>query len=106
MNKQEAPTTCHARMLKYKYDRLFVSAYHPLEFDPRNPVSLRQAVDHLLTLDQTGFVCLVAEVLVPAGTFKLRAPASLKLAEIIGKTPVQVWSALDQQVDLAAIGRG
>ena len=86
-------------MLRYQYDRLFVSAYDPREFDPRNPASLRQAVDHLRTLNQTGFVCLIAEVLVPAATFKLRASASLKLAEIIGKTPAQVWTALDQQVD-------
>lgn len=85
-------------MLKYNYDRLFVSAFHPRDFNPRDPKALRQAVEYLRTLEQTGFVSLTVEVMVTAGRFKLRAPASLKLSEIEGRTPREVWAALDKQV--------
>lgn len=86
-------------MPKYQYDRLYVSSPKPRDFDPRDPLSLRRAVEYLKSVPQSPFVLLVAEISVQAGLFKVRAPATLKLEEVIGKTPRQVWDHLDSQID-------
>lgn len=86
-------------MPKYQYDRIYVSAYEPCDFDPRDPLALRKAVEHLRKIPDGPFIGLVVEISVTAGTFKVNAPCFLKLDQIIGKTPSQVWALLDDQID-------
>lgn len=83
-------------MPKYRYDLLQVSAFEPRKFAPND---LRGAVEHLKTLDQTGHVGILVEVDVKAGQFRLRAPAFLKLEQIVGKKPAEVWAILDAEID-------
>ena len=65
---------------------------------------LREAVDYLRTVDGPNAV-LVAEVSTrgtwPDGTvmFRLGAKPQLRLAEIVGLTPRQVWEIFDAHVD-------
>lgn len=42
---------------------------------------------------------LLVEVTVRAGPYRLRAPASLKLSEIVAFTAGEIWEDLDRQVD-------
>ena len=56
-------------------------------------------MEYLKTIEQGKFVSLVALVSVKAGKYKLRAMASLKLAEIVGLKPSEVWELFDKQVD-------
>jgi hypothetical protein len=86
-------------MPRYAYDKLFVSALEPRYFDPRDPRSLRSAVEYLRSIEQARFTQLTVEVSVRAGKYRLRAPAALKLHEIEGKTPAEVWAMFDAKVD-------
>ena len=86
-------------MGKYCYDKLFVNCTEPRYFDPRDPRSLRSAVEHLRTLPRKRFIGLTVEVLVQAGGFKIQAPAALSLDQIEGKTPAQVWAIFDAEID-------
>jgi hypothetical protein len=81
-------------MPRYAYDKLFVSCYEPKSFS-----TLKEAVEHLRSIEQRQFTQLTVEVSVKAGKYKLRAPAALKLDQIEGKTPAEVWELLDRQVD-------
>lgn len=86
-------------MSKYEYDELFVSCLHPKYFDPKDPGSLRAAVEHLRSIERVGFTTITVRVSVAAGKYKLRAPAALYLEQIEGKTPAEVWAMFDAQVD-------
>lgn len=81
-------------MPRYAYNKLFVSCCEPRIF-----TNLRDAVAHLRSIEQREFTQLTVEVTVKAGNYKLRAPAVLKLDQIEGKTPAEVWELLDRQVD-------
>jgi hypothetical protein len=72
---------------------------HPRDFDPRDPRSLRLAVEHLRTIEPAKYTGIMVEAPVKAGMFKLRAPGFLKLEQIVGRTPAEVWELFDQQVD-------
>jgi hypothetical protein len=95
-------------MSKHRYDKLFVSCLEPRYFDPRDPSSLRAAVEHLRTVPDTQFVQLTVEAPVHAGPYKLRAPAAIKLHDIKGKTPAEIWAYFDKKVDdqIAYFARG
>lgn len=82
-------------MPRYQYKRLLVTAYEPREFS-----DLRAAVEHLKTLPDAKYVDLQADTVpLKIGTFRLIAPTFLKLKDVVGKTPDQVWEQLDLQVD-------
>jgi hypothetical protein len=84
-------------MPRHRYHHLQVSCLQPRVFPP-NAHGLRQAVEHLKTLDQAPYVG-VTLALVKAGGFKIDAPAFLKLEQIEGKTPAEVWEEFDRQID-------
>ncbi|MEJ7623745.1 MAG: hypothetical protein WKF34_07110 [Pyrinomonadaceae bacterium] len=86
-------------MPRHAYDSLIVTCFNPVTFDLSDPLALRKAVEHLRTLEGGKFIGLLAEVSVAAGRFKLRASAFLQLKQIEGKTPAEVWLALDREVD-------
>ncbi len=81
---------------RYAYDLLQVLCFEPKRFALDD---LRGAVEYLKTIDRDGFVGILVEVNVAAGRFKLRAPAFLRLEEIAGKKPSEVWEMLDAKVD-------
>lgn len=84
-------------MTKYRYNKLFISTYpEKIHFHPDD---LRGAVDRLRTCEQLQYTKLVAETTIHPGRWHVVAPASLKLADIEGRTPAQVWSAFDAQID-------
>lgn len=85
---------------QYRYTKLRVMAYQPRDFDPRDPASLRAAVEHLQTIPDAKYVGLQADSeTLNVGAFKLIAPAFLKLKDILGKTPAQIWAEFDNQVE-------
>jgi hypothetical protein len=85
--------------MKHKYDKLFVSCIEPRYFDPRDPHALRDAVRYLESIPDAEFVQLTAEAPVRAGNYKLRAPAAIKLKDLKGMTPSDVWAHFDKKVD-------
>lgn len=64
---------------------------------------MREAVEHLKTVpgsdDPTKWIGLTAETLVTAGEYKLRARPLLRLHQILGRTPREVWDLFDSDVD-------
>jgi len=72
--------------------------------DPRSfgPSQLRLAVEHLKTIpntDDSPFVGLCAETHVRAAKFRLIAKPFLRLDQILGRTPDEVWELFDSDVD-------
>lgn len=65
---------------------------------------LRAAVEYLRSIPGADapdtFVGAIADaVTVQAGPFKLKPQPMLRLSEILGKTPAQVWDLFDRMVD-------
>ena len=83
-------------MPRYRYDKLTVATLHSVDYPP---TELREAVEHLKTLDQRGFTGLTAETSARAGQYRLLARPFLKLDQIIGRTPRDVWEMFDADVD-------
>ena len=87
-------------MPRYAYDKLVVSCLHSVEFAPGE---MRAAVECLSQIPDErpdkSWLGLMAEVTVRAGRYVLRAKTFLKLNEIIGRTPHEVWDIFDKQVD-------
>nr|AUN37309.1 hypothetical protein [uncultured bacterium] len=85
-------------MARYRYKDLYVFCHD----DPRyfRPEELRSAVEHLKRMPQRGFTSLVAHgETVDAGPFKLGPNPALRLNQIVGKTPAEVWELFDAGVD-------
>ncbi len=87
-------------MPRYHYIKLTVSCLQPRSFGPGQ---LREAVEHLKTVpgvdDPAMHIGLKAETHVNAHKLKLRAQPFLRLSEILGKTPAEVWEMFDLDVD-------
>ena len=87
-------------MPRYKYQLLEVSCLDPRRF---GPTQLREAVDHLKTVPGSDnpamHIGISAEALVQAGPYKLRARPILKLHQILGRTPREVWELFDADID-------
>lgn len=62
---------------------------------------MREAVEYLKTIPDTGFTGLVAiaATITHEAGFKLGAKPRLSLSQIIGKTPKEVWELFDKEVD-------
>lgn len=60
---------------------------------------LRMAVEYLRSIPDAKGNFIVAETSVRAGRFKLRAMAALRLEQIAGHTPSDVWQLFDADVD-------
>jgi hypothetical protein len=87
-------------MPRYKYERLEVLCLEPRLFGSNE---LRPAVEYLKTVPgiddpKQKWVGLCAHTHVEAGNFKLFAKPMLNLAEILGKTPDEVWQLFDDKV--------
>jgi hypothetical protein len=85
---------------RYKYECLEVMCLKPQQFDAGK---LRQAVEYLKTVPGVDdraqkWIGLCAHAHVTAGDFKLFAKPMLKLSEILGKTPAEVWRLFDDKV--------
>ena len=87
-------------MPRYAYDKLVVTCLHSVEFGPGE---LRAAVECLRAIPDDrpdkSWIGLMAEVTVPAGRYVLRAQPFLKLNQIVGRTPREVWDIFDKKVD-------
>src|SRR5436190_17421471 len=87
-------------MPRYAYDKLIVACRHSAEFAPGE---IRAAVECLRKIpdDRPGrsWIGLMAEVTVRAGRYLLRAQPFLRLIEIEGRTPREVWEVFDRKVD-------
>lgn len=83
-------------MPRYKYEKLTVLNLKGVEY----PITeIRQAVEHLKTLKQAKGTGLEAQTSVRAGRYWLLARPLLKLNQIIGRTPREVWELFDADVD-------
>ena len=80
-------------MPRYARDKLVVSCLHSVEFEPGE---LRAIPDDR---PDKSWIGLMAEVTVPAGRYVLRAQPFLKLNQIVGRTPREVWEIFDKKVD-------
>ncbi len=72
---------------------------HPRSFGPSQ---LRAAVEHLRTIpnpNDSPFIGLSAETHVRAARFQLIAKPFLRLDQILGRTPREVWELFDSDVD-------
>ena len=77
-------------------------AYEPKQFPA---CELRDAVEHLKPIPDSKYVGLCAESeTVRAGAFLLGPKAFLKLDQIRGRTPAEVWAAFDAEVDRLVYG--
>jgi hypothetical protein len=87
-------------MPRYAYDKLVVACLHSVEFAP---TEMRAAVECLRQTPNDrpdrSWVGLMAEVTVRAGNYLLRAQPFLRLNEIVGRTPREVWEIFDKKVD-------
>lgn len=87
-------------MPRYNYERLEVMCLTPRTF----PIGeLRRAVDYLKTISgaddpRQKYIGLIAETDVPAGKFRLKARPMLRLDQIVGKKPAEVWALFDADV--------
>jgi len=71
--------------------------YHAKDFGLNQ---LREAVEYLRTIEQTNHVGIAAiGTVAAAGRYKLIPEPMLKLSEIVGRTPTQVWDLFDQKTD-------
>ena len=86
-------------MPKFKYDRICITAYEIREFDPRDPRSLRAAIEHLKAMPDAKYTGLIVEAPVRPGKYRLRAPVFMKLDQIIGKTAKQIWDHCDSEIE-------
>lgn len=83
-------------MPKHLYKSILVMCLNSRTF----PITeLRQAVDHLRSIPDAKGNFIVAETSVRAGQYRLRAMAALRLDQIKGKTPAEVWNLFDNDVD-------
>ena len=83
-------------MPKYDYTRLRVMC---LEGPYYRVDQLREAVEYLKTVPQTGYTGLQATVPVKTDLINLLAQPILQLSDIVGKTPAEVWAMFDREVD-------
>jgi len=60
---------------------------------------LREAVEHLKTVPQTGYTGLMAETHYKDEVVNLGPLPMLQLKDILGKSPEEVWDLFDQRVD-------
>ncbi len=60
---------------------------------------MREAVEHLKTIPDTGYTGLQASVSVEVGMYKLLAQPIIPLSQILGKKPSEVWEMFDKKVD-------
>lgn len=87
--------------MRYEYTKLVVSCYNAREY----PVDqMRPAVEELRRAEAEvpikGFVGLVAVAkVVRAGPFLYEPKPMLRLIEIEGKTPREVWEMFDSAID-------
>ena len=83
-------------MPRYVYKHLRVicleAPYFPLD-------QLREAVEHLRTVPQTGYTGLQATTSYKDDVIFLLAQPMLQLKDIEGKTPADVWEMFDKEVD-------
>ncbi len=95
-------------MPRYHYERLRVACLHPIDFDLSDPLALRKAVECLKSIPDAKGTGISVETSVTAGPYKLRARVLLKLHDIIGKTPREVWELIDRRVDAdrASLAKG
>ena len=82
---------------KYKYDCLVVRCWEETIYSPDQ---LREAVEHLRCSAQTKYTGLMAVTHVQVGDKTVMAMPVIKYAEIVGKTPKEEWSLIDEQVPL------
>lgn len=83
-------------MPKYQYTQLRVMCvegpYYRLD-------QMREAVEYLKGVPQTGWTGLQATVPVRTEKISLLAQPILQLSEIVGKVPAEVWAMFDAKVD-------
>lgn len=83
--------------MKYEYQYLEVMC---IEHPKYRIDQMREAVEYLRGVPQTGYTGLVATTSVDVPPrFKLLAQPMLQLSDILGKTESQVWAMFDQAVD-------
>jgi len=87
-------------MPRYRYLKLRVMCLEPRDFsigELRAAVEYLRAVPGADTAKHVGLVAIAATV--PAGNFKLDPQPMLRLPEILGRTPAEVWKAFDADID-------
>jgi len=84
---------------RHKYSKIYSLCIEPKYFDPRDPRSLRAAIEHLQSIPDAKGNFIVAETSVRSGHYKLRAMAALRLDQVKGKTSTEVWTLFDNDVD-------
>lgn len=82
-------------MPEYAYDRLTVMCRDRKHFAVNE---LREAVEYLKLQPESEFIGVQAEVTIKAGKFILGAAPMLKLRELLGKRPSEVWAMFDADV--------
>lgn len=60
---------------------------------------LREAVEYLKTVPETGYTGLMAETHYKDEVVNLGPQPMLQLKDILGKSPEEVWKMFDQRVD-------
>jgi hypothetical protein len=95
------------RNTRYSYSKVYSLCIEPKYFDPNDPQSLRTAIAYLRSIPDAKGNFVVAESSVRVGRFKLRAMAALRLDQITGRTPAEVWQLFDADVDrqIESIGK-
>lgn len=83
-------------MPKYKYERLRVMCVEGPYF---KITEIREAVEYLKSVPQTGYTGLQATVDYKDDVIWLEAQPMLQLADIEGKTPAEVWAMFDAAID-------